>query len=136
MHTLDVTLATPVTKENIKSWKAVNSLSSDHLPTLILYQMHSKAKTVLKQGEKCLFTLLDKKATINKLNEEVQKINLETINLMDINNIIKGAITMKTMRSTPITCWTKELALLVTKKNKARHAITKAKRNRSPTDDL
>ena len=32
-HTLDITLATQPAKENIRSWKAVNRLSSDHLPT-------------------------------------------------------------------------------------------------------
>ena len=44
-HTLDITLATQPAKENIRSWKAVNRLSSDHLPTFLKYRMPNRVRS-------------------------------------------------------------------------------------------
>ena len=62
---------------------------------------------------------------MSKLRQAIKNTNPETIDLPEINNLLKDAITMKIMQMKPITYWTKELAVLVKTRNKIRYTITK-----------
>ena len=76
------------------------------------------------------------KSNYEKIHLAIKCVDQESVDLPEINNILKNAVTMKTMQSKPIVYWTKELGRLVKNRNKIRHAITKLTRKRLPTDDL
>ena len=81
-------------------------------------------------------TVVDKRATMKKIHLAIKCVDQESVDLPEINNKLKNAVTMKTMQSKPIVYWTKELGRLVKNRNKKRHAITKLTRKKLPTDDL
>jgi hypothetical protein len=82
-HTLDITLATQHAKEN------VNRLSSDHLPTITKYLMPSRERSDTGSKNREIYTVVDKRTTMKKIHLEIKSVDPETVDLPEINNILK-----------------------------------------------
>ena len=112
-NVLDITLANNNAYENIIKHKVLARLNSDHNPTTIDINLNSNPnygnKAMSIKNSDCRYTIMDLKRTQKKLRQAILRIDGENVTPNTINEIVREAVTYKTMKHSPIKFWTPQL---------------------------